>query len=87
MEDITRLPAASTLKEPSLVNILSLPLLTMKKASPVIRISNGLLVVSAEPGSVIFVLMDAILTPKPTCFGLTPPIPVLAFGPDALLEF
>ena len=86
VEVIARFPAASTKNEPSRVIKFSLPLLTMKNASPVIRTSNGLFVVCAEPGCVIAVLIAPDTTPRPICFGFLPAVPVVAFGPDAAAE-
>ncbi len=61
----------------------SLPLLTTKKLSPEIIISNGLFVVCAEPCCAIAVLIAPVVTPRPICLALIPPVPVSALAPDA----
>ena len=47
------------------------------------RISNGFPVVSDAPAEVMLTLVAAAVVPRPICFALTPPVPVVAFAPDA----
>ena len=63
------------------------PSLTIKKFVVWLSLSfksNGFPVVSEEPAPVILIMVDAVLTPRPTCLALTPPVPVDASPPDAV---
>ena len=45
--------------------------------------SNGRPVVSAAPPFVILTDVAPVVTPRPICFALTPPIPVAPFPDEA----
>ena len=82
---VTSAPASSLVKFPALVKNVSPPLLTIKNAlAPVIARSVALSVLSVEPSDVIDVDIAPTDEPRPICFALVPPLPVVALGPVAV---